>query len=798
MKPLEGIRVVDLADEKGELCGRFFADLGADVIRIEPSSGSISRTLEPFAPDGETSLYFAVRNAGKRGMRADLDTAEGRERLDALLADADLLIETFRPSEARDLGLAPERIAERFPQLVHLSITDFGHTGPYKDWLGSDMIGFALGGLMIRAGIFEKPPLVAPGALAYDTSAFSAAYGALLGLYKRLRTGKGQHIDTSVMESVANLSDWSLPNFSQNPGVGPRAGAGIYTLYRCSDGFIRMIILVTRHWHALLEWIGKPEALADPSYEVFLNRLVNMDKIVPVIEGFFRDKKKVEVAEEAQRRSIPATPLLEPAEVLANHHFAARGTFRTLEVAAGVEAQVASGFITIDGERVGPSRRAPRVGEHDGEGFAGDEEARRALAAGAGEAPADGHPLRGIRVIDFGVGAVGVEVGRQLAEFGADVIKIETRRAPDFIRVIVNSWMNPSFASSSRSKRSIGIDVKQERGLDLVKQLIADADVVIENNGGGVMDRLGLGPDALRKVNPGIVSFSSQMAGSTGPWKDWIGYGPNTHPLSGLQYLWNYPEDAAQPAGSTNVYPDHFVGRIGAASVMAGLIQRVRTGRGMHTDAAQYEAATNLLADLMAKESLVPGSVQPQGNARGRGAPWGPFQCAGEDEWCAVTVWSDPQWQGLRAAMGDPEWARDPALDTGDGRIARREAIHRAVDAWMQTLPPQEAMETLQSHGVPAGVLCHGGHHMGDPHLAARGYAKLIDQPELGALLFEGPPFVGSDLPDPIEERAPRLGEHTREIAADLLGLTSEQIEKLIADNVLEDPPEGLPSEQAG
>lgn len=796
MRPLEGIRVVDLADEKGELCGRFLADLGADVIRVEPPSGAVSRSLPPFTPDGETSLYFAVRNAGKRGATADLATDAGRERLLALLADADVFIDTFRPGELEALGLGPEDLARRFPELVQVSITDFGRTGPYKDFVGTDMVGFAMGGLMIRAGIFEKPPLVAPGALAYDTCAFSAAYAALLAVFKRLQTGRGQHIDVSVMESVANLSDWSLPNFSLNPTVGPRAGAGIYTLYRCADGFIRMIILVTHHWHALLDWIGRPEELCDPSYDVFLNRLMNRDKIVPAIEGFFRDRKKIEVAEEAQRRGIPCTPLLEPSEVLSNAHTLARGTFRRLEVAEGVEADVASGFVTLDGERAGPRGRPPRLGEHDGEGFGGDREASRALGRGAGEPSPDGYPLRAVRVIDFGVGAVGVEVGRQLAEFGADVIKIETRRAPDFIRVIVNSWMNPSFASSSRSKRSIGVNLKRERGLELVERLIADADVVIENNGGGVMDRLGLGPDDLRRINPRVVSFSSQMAGSFGPWKDWIGYGPNTHPLSGLQYLWNYPEDADRPAGSTNVYPDHFVGRVGAAAIMAGLIQRLRTGRGVHVDAAQFEAATNLLADLMARESLEPGSVRPQGNARPRGAPWGPVRCAGEDEWCAVTVRSDEEWAGLRRAMGDPEWARDPELDTKKGRIARREELDRALDAFTQKLPPQEVMETLQAHGVPAGVLCHGGHHMGDPHLAERGYAKLVDQPELGALLFEGPPFLGSDLPEPIETPAPRLGEHTRAIASELLGLADDEIERLVAEGVLEDPPEGLPSEQ--
>ena len=239
MRPLEGIRVVDLADEKGELCGRLLADFGAEVIRIEPPEGAVSRSLGPFTPDGETSLYFAHRNAGKRGAVLDLTDASDREDLHALLQDADFCIESFKPGTLAGLGLAPESLLERHPQLVLISISDFGQTGPYRDYQGTDMIGFAMGGMMHRAGRIEKPPLVAPGALAYDTGGTTAAYAALVAFWQRLRTGQGQHVDVSVMESVVSLADWALPNYSKTQAVAPRAGAGIYSLYPCSDGFIR-------------------------------------------------------------------------------------------------------------------------------------------------------------------------------------------------------------------------------------------------------------------------------------------------------------------------------------------------------------------------------------------------------------------------------------------------------------------------------------------------------------------------------------------------------------------------------
>ena len=793
MQPLSGFRIVDLADEKGELCGRLLADLGAEVIRIEPPGGGLSRNLPPFAPDGKTSLYFGYRNAGKRSRVLDLEGESGRSEFEALLAQADILVESSHPGTLARLGLAPAELMKRHPHLVITSISDFGQDGPYANYESTNMVAVAMGGMMYRAGIPEKPPVMIPGSFAYDVAAGSASLGTLLAVWKRLQTGRGQHLDVSAMEAVANLADWSLPNFSLNPAIGTRAGAGIYTLYRCADGYIRMIILVLRHWRALVDWVGNPEELTDPAYDQFINRLIAMDKIVPVLEGFFLDKKKTDIAREAQRRGIPATPLLLPGEVMSNEHAVGRGTFTSLSMGEGYEAMVPSGFLTSEGERVGPRTGAPSLGEAGEAGFSSsaDREAVEEIFAAEGSPSSDGYPLRGLRVIDFGVGAVGVEAARLLAEYGAEVIKIESATAPDFIRVIMSSYMNPSFASSSRTKQSFGVDIKTQKGRDLVYRLIADADAFIENNGTGVTERMGFGPEKLREINPRIVSFSSQMVGSYGPWKDWIGYGPNTHPVSGLQYLWNYPEDADRPAGSTAVYPDHFVGRIGAMALMAGLIGRERSGGGSHHDAAQFETAIGLLGDLFARESLAPGSVHPEGNASVRGAPWGCYRCADseQEEWCVITVRSDEEWRRLRKVMGDPAWSANSEFNEAAGRMAAREAIDLGVGEWTRERSPQDAMESLQAEAIPCGIVAHPGHHMGDPQMLHRDYAKPVEQQDLSTLLLEGPAFIGSDLPEVLTAQAPLLGEHTREVAHRLLGLSESEIEALIEEGVLEDPP---------
>ncbi len=402
---------------------------------------------------------------------------------------------------------------------------------------------------------------------------------------------------------------------------------------------------------------------------------------------------------------------------------------------------------------------------------------------GQGEA----RPLSGLRVLDFGVGAVGVEVGRLFADYGADVIKVESGTAPDFMRAIIPGGMNASFASSSRSKRSLGVNVKTRRGLELVERLIRDSDVMIENNGAGVMERIGLGSERVRALNPRMVYFRSSLPGSRGPWSSWIGYGPSTHPVSGLQWLWNYPEDADRPAGSTNIFPDHLVGRLGAFAALAGLIARERSGRGVVAEAAQFEVAAQFLGDWFARESLAPGSVRPRGNASERGAPWGVYPCAGEDEWCAICVRSEAEWQGLRAELGDPEWARRPELATGLGRVRHRAEIDEHLVEWTRELPPHDVMRRLQARGIAAGVVAHAHHHLVDPHLAERGYHLLVEQKPLGTLVLEGPAFHGSALAEPVARPAPMLGEHTRELARERFGMSDAEIDALVAEGVLEE-----------
>lgn len=813
LRPLGGIRIVDLTVERGELCGRILSDLGADVVRIEEPGGSPSRSKPPI--DGDHSLFWTFRNCGKRSAVVDLSDDEGRRRLRGLIYASDVVIDSTEPGAHADPSLDADELLAQYPHLVVASITAYGRTGP---WAGRDVpnaVVDATGGMAFKAGTHEGGPILPPGNIADDTASVTTAFGILCALWQRRKTGAGQVIDASANECVAQITDWSLSNWSRSADAGApyserRAGPGpVYTIIPCADGYVRLIVLSPRQWHAVRAWLGEPEYLQDPELDGFIGRLMIADAVLnPLYAELFSSMTMAEVSEQAQARGIVCTPFLKPDDVLVNPHFESRNTFDNVTIDDGRVMKLPSGWFEVDGERCGPTGRPPQVGEHTEEVFAAlwcgtgpvSRDARLAETARewAESTEHDGAqgkalPLQGLRVMDFGHGGVGVECGRMLGEYGADVVKIESRSYIDFIRAVLGTEMSPSFASSNRSKRSLGVNAKTGRGVELLLQMARAADVVIENNSTGTMAAMGLGYEAMRTANPAVVMVSSQLMGSRGLWADWSGYGPNTQVTGGLAHLWNY-QDHPEPAGNQSIYPDHFAGRVCAVAALANLLGRGSlTGRwgrprarGAHIEVCQVEQAVSTIGDLLAKESLVPGSVRPLGNRSEHGSPWGLYPCGGDDHWVAICVRNDREWESLVSVMGSPAWATAPELATEPGRRAAQDAVDEKIAEWTRTLSNSEVADVCLAAGVPAGVMHTAGSQSTDPHLEARGYLRWMHQPPIGDMIFEGGGFCASAMDAPDIFPAPGLGEHTREVASEWLGLDSEEIEDLIHKGILE------------
>jgi crotonobetainyl-CoA:carnitine CoA-transferase CaiB-like acyl-CoA transferase len=775
--PLAGLRVVDMADGRGEMCGRYLADLGADVIRVEPPGGAASRAAAPLH-DG-VSLSFAVNNAGKRSVVADLASAEGRDRLLRLLDGADIWIETSRPS-----WLA--QVRARNPRLVVLSISDFGQTGPYRDWVATDRTLLAMGGVLSRYGVPGREPLLPPGDLALQAAAVQAAWAALVSYWNRLETGVGDHIDFSLYEATAQVVDPALGTVgtAQAAGYEPtrdRPAPGPYPIFPCRDGHVRVVLLAPRQWHAMRAWLGEPEELQDPELDTIRGRALAADRLHAAFAQHFRDRGKHELTLEGQARGVPVAPVLTPADVLAAEHFRARGAIARTELAPGLEADAPTGFAEIDGARVRSAGRAPAVGEHD------DEVLANLAAAGHNgrvtEAGPPRRPLDGLRVLDLGVIVVGAELGRLFCDQGAEVIKIESPAFPDGARV------SPvHFAIGHRGSKSVGVNLRSSEGVEVLKRLAARSDVLLANFKPGTLEKLGLGPDVLREVNPALVVVNSSAMGATGPWSTWMGYGPLVRASTGLTSLSRYPDDPEVFADGTTIHPDHYAARVTAIAALAALVGRRRSGRGAEIATAQSEAILMQIGTLLVEEALRPGAIQATGNAGRHAVPCGVYPCAGDDEWCAVSIRDDEDWRRLRTALGAPPWAADDELATVAGRLARRGEIDEHLAAWTRALPRREVTATLQAAGVPAGFMQRADEYEDDPQLQARDFFRVLEQPGLEPMTVDNAPFRSERIPEPAYARAPELGEHTRAVCAELLGMGAPEIDRLIASGALEEP----------
>ena len=397
-------------------------------------------------------------------------------------------------------------------------------------------------------------------------------------------------------------------------------------------------------------------------------------------------------------------------------------------------------------------------------------------------------PLEGIRVVELCTGAAGPTVAKSLGEYGAEVLRIETRDRPDTHRGGANKarWnKSPSFVKLHRNKKSVTLNMRTERGKELLADLIRQSDVVVENFSLGVVDRWGFTYERMRELKPDIILISLKGLGNTGPYASHVTWGPNLLCLFGLTYLWNDPRSDA-PTGEARVqHPDFMSGVAGAAAVMAALLHRDRTGQGQYIDGAQIEAGAYLLGPYYL-DYIVNGRISaPQGNQRAGAGPYGSYPCSGNDKWCAISVRGQDDWERFCRAIGSPAWCGADRFATALGRQHNRAELDELVGQWTSQHTPDEVMAILQAAGVGAAPIQDVEDQLRNPHFAARGLFVSLDEPEMGPVLTEHPPVWLSDTPAQIRAHAPLLGEHTDQVLRDVLHLDDKTIADLAEAGVL-------------
>jgi len=375
---LSAYRILDLADSAGAYCTKLFADLGADVIKIERPEGDPGRSMPPFVgdtPHPEKSLYFLHRNAGKRGITLDIETREGGDILKRLVKTADVLVDNSPPDCMESLGLGYEVLEAINPELVMASITEFGHGGPYKDRKGSNLVDYAMSGVMITSGYPGKEPCLCPGTPAHDAASLYANISILSALFMRGTVGKGQFTDTSVHEtSRLGLYPWIVPNYSYalNPDGPPptsetRMGASIYPVYPCKDGLIRVVALTPRQWDALVRVLGSPEVLLMEEWRSFMYRIGNAEDLHALVLGYTEQYTMLELFEAGKREGVPIAPILSIEDFYDSPHTKAREFFVEVDHPVAGKAEYPGPPYKWSETPPAIQRPAPCLGQHNQE-----------------------------------------------------------------------------------------------------------------------------------------------------------------------------------------------------------------------------------------------------------------------------------------------------------------------------------------------------------------------------------------------------------------------------------------------
>jgi crotonobetainyl-CoA:carnitine CoA-transferase CaiB-like acyl-CoA transferase len=790
---LKGLRILDLADESGAFCAKLLADLGADVVKIERPDGNTARRTGPFGaetPDREETFRFAYQNTNKLAVTLDLGMKADRDVFCRLVETADGLVETFRPGFLEEVGLGYDFLCRVNSKLVHVSITGFGQTGPKRNWLSCGLVAEASGGQMHVSGPPGEAPVPLYGDQAFYAASLFGAVGMLLGFKKREITGRGEYLDLSLQEAVAGTLENCMVRYFDRKESTRRQGNlypnGFFCILPSEDGFIEMT--VPEHWETLIEVMaaeGRAEDLADKKWQDRKYRLEHFDHVLAVVARWTGIHTGQHLFELGQSMAFPWAPLCSPAQVLRNEHLEQRRFFvHVPSLRTGKTAPWPTRPYRLSPGPAPEWRRPPLPGEHDVQIRAelasmDQKDRRRALAARIAWDGSSPRPiLQGVRVLDFTWMLAGPYATRILADFGAEVIKVQSRKTA----MGAEENGTPFFNAWNRNKRSIAIDMSRAGARDVVLRLAALSDVVVESFSPRVMANWGLAYETFREAREDLIMASVSAMGQAGPWRDFVGLAPTFHALSGLTFMTSWGRD--QPVEVGHAYGDVIVGLYAALAILAAMRRRDKTHQGQYIDLSCCAAVCTLLGEaLLRAASDALGESEGSDRCMPAESPYGCYRCAGVDRWCVIAVSTDEQWQAFCRVLETPSWKE--TFSTAAERRKRRRDLDRLVTEQLARQPAEAIVSKLQAAGVPAAVVADAEDLARDEHLAARGFFRDLEHPLLGEMISDGFPLRSLYEPRTGWKRAPLLGEDNHYVFVGLLGLSEQEFARLVRDGVI-------------
>jgi crotonobetainyl-CoA:carnitine CoA-transferase CaiB-like acyl-CoA transferase len=780
---LPRLRVLDLTDPLGSSGARALLGLGAEVLRV----------ASPTSSEGGSRAEDLHWQAGKRVVHA-ASASERRAVADRLVSRADIVLESGPVADLIGIEIAGDRPSSRWPGVIHVVTTPFGLTGPRRDWRADDLVLAAAGGMAWLGGRPEGQPKPPPREQALQLAGVHAAIGAMLALVACDRSGTGQLVDVSAQEAVAATLETAAIAWIHG-GRYPRRTGGVYDhvahrIFAASDGHVAGGYSGSpRMWTDLLAWLvdeGAAQDLVDSKWSDPATRWAGRAHVDEVVADFVASRTARQVAADGRTRALPWAEVVAPDQLRDNPQLTDRRFFvsiRGADLPFGAVEDVGFPFATPDMPR-------PIVLHEPVEVPAASASwtAERGRHTGAAPGPPfvdspSWRPLEGLRVLDLTWVLAGPYATKTLADFGADVIKIESVHRQDPTRVAPGMRLRPGagiddsgyFINFNRNKRSVALNLRTDGGVQLLRRLAGECDVVIENFSPGMLERWGLTYEELAEERPSVIVVSMAGAGQTGPWRDAVTFADTLAAMSGLSFETRDPGGA--PQGLTFGLGDIVAANAAILAVLDCVVAR----RGGYVDLSQLEAMSAGLGPAIVETQLgsprTPATTEHP-NRDSRWCPRGLYPTAGDDCWIAIAVTDQEMWTGLVGAC--PSLARWSSADLDERRSVEDE-IDRGLADWTATADGAELAAKLQAAGVAAAMVNTGADLVErDEQLADRGFYVMAEHPIAGVVRHEGVVERLQVGAGQIRTSAPLLGEHTDEVLREA-GFGDEEVSELIA-----------------